>query len=298
MAKTLFNAREIFTGAFASLILLALPVNSTIARDRRIAFQSNSPGTFLEDQRQCSKALRVFGIASPRKLSEAEHNQFYQAWDLAEKTYGPQSKEARDLFQLYALITEQQPNADLGQPFLLKVTSSSGAPDSRDHLNEWSQVLRKRTPLSLKAILASAAAATLITPPAQAIHHMMGDPIFSLSSAVAVVGSTLLISKGLESKVVNSNNRFLAQAERILSEPHTRHTAHLQWRVRMPALDLLDDLKKRTSPTTFYHLSEWIYAQQSLFVEVIFDHNMAVDPQGSPQFVNAVRIAPASEQNP
>jgi hypothetical protein len=57
-------------------------------------------------------------------------------------------------------------------------------------------------------------------------------------------------------------------------------------------------MKKKTSSTTFYYLSQWIYAQQTNFVEVIFDHNMSVDSQGSPVFVNAVRIARADEQNP
>jgi hypothetical protein len=265
------------------------------AKDRRISYQTSEATSFLEDQKGCLKALTTLGTAVPRFLTEAEHKQFFQAWDLAEKTYGPQSNEARDLFQLYSQVTERSPRTDLDKPFLLKVSSSFGETDSKDHLHEWDQVLRRKTSVSLKAVMASAAIASLMTPPVEAIHNMMGDPLFSLSSAAVVVGSTLLLSRGLESKVISPNNRFLSQAKRILENPSARHTTHLQWRVRMPALTLLDELKKRTSSSTYYYLSEWIYSQQTNFVVVIFDHNMSVDPRGSPTFVNAVRIARATE---
>jgi len=298
MTYRLFNIRGLVVGVLALTVPSVSDTDHLNAKDRQISFQTSEAGTFLEDQRQCLRALKIIGTASPQRLSDAEQNLFYQAWDLAEKTYGPQSAQARDLFQLYALVTESLPNTDLDKPFLLKVTSSFGETISQDHLNEWSQILRRKTPVSLKAVMATAGVASLMTPPVEAIHHMMGDPLFSLSSAAAVVGSTLLLSKGLESKVINPNNRFLSQAERILENPSARHTAHLQWKVRMPALALLDELKKRTSSTTYYYLSEWIYSQQTNFVEVIFDHNMSVDSQGSPAFVNAIRIARASGPNP
>ncbi len=295
MTHRLFKTRWLVLGILALAITTVLNSERLNAKDRQISLQTSKATPFLEDQKKCLKALKILGTASPRFLTEAEHKQFFQAWDLAEKTYGPESTEARDLFQLYAQVTESSPHTNLEEPFLLKVSSTFGAIDSKDHLNEWSQILRRKTPVSLKAVMASAAVASLMTPPVEAIHHMMGDPLFSLSSAAAVVGSTLLLSKGLESKVISPNNRFLSQAERILENPGAHHTAHLQWRVRMPALPLLDELKKRTSSTTYYYLSEWIYSQQTNFVEVIFDHNMSVDSQGSPAFVNAVRIARASE---
>jgi hypothetical protein len=298
MTHRLFKISWAFAGIMALVITSFHSTQPIIAQNRQISFQSSEASPFLEDQKKCLRALKMIGVAAPRSLSEAEHAPFYQAWELAERTYGPQSKEARDLFQLYDLVTERQPHLDLEKPFLVKVTSSFGETASKDHLNEWAEVLRRRTPASLKAVMASAAIASLMTPPVESIHQMMGDPLFSLSSAVAVVGSTLLLSKGLESKVVSPSNRFLSQAERILENPNARNTTHLQWRVRMPALSLLDEMKKKTSSTTFYYLSQWIYAQQTNFVEVIFDHNMSVDSQGSPVFVNAVRIARADEQNP
>jgi len=268
------------------------------SRSSQLSVYQGQPLSLGNERRQCQKALKFFGLQSSFNPSRADNAQLFNAWDTAERIHGPRSWQAQELFELYNVVSEPHGSLETSQTFLLKLRSGHGESETRDALNELSDLLRTKTSWELKATLASAGILALNAPPTAELHQILGDPVFSLTATVGLIGSIYAVSKGLESKTISPNNRFLAETTRILTNSSSRHMSHLQWKTTVPVIDLIESLKSKLSSSEFYRLNEWIWSQSSTRVEVIFDHNITRGSEGSPRLVNVVRLRPITEEIP
>ena len=271
-------------------VVSSLSAGQPPSRSSQLSVYQGQPLSIGKNFSQCQRALKFFGAQSSFNASRADNAQLFNAWDVAERVHGPRSWQAQELFDLYNAVSDPQSTSETGQTFLLKLRTGQGDSETREALNELSDFLRTKTSWELKATLATAGIIALNAPPTAEIHQILGDPVFSLSATVGLIGSVYAVSKGLESKTFNPNNRFLAETKRILTNNTSRHMSHLQWKATVPVFDLMGSLKSKLSSSELYRLNEWIWSQSSTQVEAIFDHNITRSSDGSPRLVNVVRL--------
>lgn len=267
-------------------------------RTSQLQLQTEASFERSTNYQKCIRALRIFGTKRAPNLSSEESAQLFTAWDLAERAYGSKSPEAQDLFDLYEAVTNPRDHQRADRIFVLKTAYSYGDEAATDQLNEWIDLIRKKTSWEMKAVLTTAGITALGSAPLIDAQRLLGDPLVSLAASVGLVGSIYVASKALENKSVNSNNRFIYQAQRLLADDQSRNMSHFQWKVSVAKAALLDDMRSRMSSTEHYLLSRWIWEDPADLVDVVFDHNMARNHNGTIQFLSTARVMRASQENP